>query len=142
METHTSSQRGAFIAKLGAWLQLAQVIGFGGTVIGMMKSFKVLSESGRSDPSILSEAIGGVLISTFIGIALSLIGIVLVIIAITACRYRSAWMFWFLCIYGGLMSFSHFFPFGLFFFIYALVKKGEFLKPQQEVLPPSCSLES
>ncbi|WP_395716934.1 MotA/TolQ/ExbB proton channel family protein [Prosthecobacter sp.] len=136
------SNNGAFIAKLGAWLQLAQVIGFGGTVIGMMKSFKVLSESGRSDPSILNEAIGGMLISTFIGIALSLIGIVLVIIAITACRYRSAWMFWFLCIYGGLMSFSHFFPFGLFFFIYALVKKDEFLKPQQEVLPPSCSLES
>ena len=96
----------------------------------------------QSNPSILSEAIGGVLISTFIGIALSLIGIVLVIIAITACRYRSAWMFWFLCIYGGLMSFSHFFPFGLFFFIYALVKKDEFLKPQLQVLPPSCSLES
>lgn len=136
------SNNGAFIAKLGAWLQLAQVIGIGGTVIGIMKSFKVLSESGHSNPSILSEAIGGVLISTFIGIALSLIGIVLVIIAITACRYRSAWMFWFLCIYGGLMSFSHFFPFGLFFFIYALVKKDEFLKPQLQVLPPSCSLES
>ena len=124
------SNNGAFIAKLGAWLQLAQVIGFGGTVIGMMKSFKVLSESGRSDPSILNEAIGGMLISTFIGIALSLIGIVLVIIAITACRYRSAWMFWFLCIYGGLMTISHFFPFGLFFLIYALVKKDEFLPPQ------------
>ncbi len=136
------SNNGAFIAKLGAWLQLAQVIGIGGTVVGMMKSFKVLGESGQSNPSILSEAIGGVLISTFIGIALSLIGIVLVIIAITACRYRSAWMFWFLCIYGGLMSFSHFFPFGLFFFIYALVKTDEFLKPQLQVLPPSCSLES
>lgn len=136
------SNNGAFIAKLGAWLQLAQVIGIGGTVVGMMKSFRVLGESGHSNPSILSEAIGGVLISTFIGIALSFIGIVLVIIAITACRYRSAWMFWFLCIYGGLMSFSHFFPFGLFFFIYALVKKDEFLKPQLQVLPPSCSLES
>lgn len=137
MEAPPSLQRGAFIAKLGAWLQLAQIIGFGGTVIGMMKSFTVLSDSGRSDPDMLSEAIGGVLISSFAGISLSLIGIVLVIIAITARRYRSVWMFWFLCIYGGLMSFSHFFPFGLFFFIYALVKKDEFLKPQALAHDPS-----
>lgn len=139
MET-PPSQPGAFIAKLGAWLQLAQIVGFGGTVIGMMQSFKVLSDSGRSDPAMLSEAIGGVLISSVVGIALSLIGIVLVIIAITARRYRSVWMFWFLCIYGGLMSFSHFFPFGLFFFIFALVKKDEFLKPQ--VLAHDPSLEA
>ena len=127
METPAPSPRGAFIAKLGAWLQLAQLIGLGGTVMGMMKAFGELKTSGSSDPAKLSGAIGEVLVSTFIGMAVALIGVILVIIAITACRYRSAWMFWFLCIYGGLMTVSHFFPFGLFFLVYALVKKDEFL---------------
>lgn len=129
METPPSAQRGSFIAKLGAWLQLAQIIGLGGTVIGMMKAFRVLGTAGTSDPAKLSRAIGEVLTSTFIGIAVAFIGVILVIIAITAHRYRAVWMFWFLCIYGGLMIFSYFFPIGLFFLIYALVKKDEFLPP-------------
>lgn len=135
METSLAPQRGAFIAKLGAWLQLAQVVGMGGTIIGMMKSFRVLSDSGTTDPRRLSEAIGGVLASTFAGIAVSLIGVILITIAITSHRYRTAWMFWFLCIYGGLMTFSYFLPVGLFFLIFALVKKDEFLRPQAPALP-------
>ncbi len=133
--SETPSNNGAFIAKLGAWLQLAQVIGFGGTVIGMMKAFRVLGTSGTADPAKLSRAIGEVLWSSFAGIAVSLVGIIFVIIAITACRYRAVWMFWFLCIYGGLMIISYFFPFGLFFLIYALVKKDEFLPRQQPSAP-------
>lgn len=129
METSPSPPRGAFIAKLGAWLQLAQVIGLAGTVVGMMKAFGELKTSGAGDPTKLSGAIGEVLVSTFIGMAVAFVGVILVIIAITACRYRAKWMFWFLCIYGGLMIFSYFFPFGLFFLIYALVKKQEFLPP-------------
>ncbi len=125
----TPSNNGAFIAKLGAWLQLAQVIGLAGTLAGMMKAFRVLGTSGQSDPARLSKAIREVLVSAAGGIAVALIGVILVIIAVTACRYRAAWMFWFLCIYGGLMIFSYFFPFGLFFLIYALVKKDEFLRP-------------
>jgi lipid-A-disaccharide synthase-like uncharacterized protein len=62
------------------------------------------------------------------GIAVSFVGLILVTIAVTACRYRAVWMFWFLCIYGGLMIFSYFVPFGLFFLIFALVKKDEFLR--------------
>lgn len=137
MNESPSPNRGAFIAKLGVWLQLAQLIGFGGTVIGMMKAFEGLGAAGRSDPAKLSRAIGEVLWSSFAGIAISLVGIILVIIAITARRYRAVWMFWFLCIYGGLMTFSYFVPFGLFFFIYALVKKDEFLKPQALAHDPS-----
>ena len=117
------------------WLQLAQLVGLAGTVTGMMKAFGELKTSGTGDPSKLNGAIGEVLISTFIGIAVAFVGIVLVTIAITACRYRSVWMFWFLCIYGGLMIFSYFVPFGLFFLIFALVKKEEFLRPQGPALP-------
>ncbi len=135
METPIPPQRGAFIAKLGVWLQLAQVIGLAGTVTGMMKAFQVLGTAGTADPAKLSKAIGEVLVSAAGGIAVSFIGLILVIIAITACRYRAVWMFWFLCIYGGLMIFSYFVPFGLFFLIYALVKKEEFLRLQGPVLP-------
>lgn len=138
-----TSNNGAFIAKLGAWLQLAQFIGFAGTIAGMMKAFRVLGTAGTSNPAKLSRAIGEVLWSSFAGIAVSLVGVIFVLIAITACRYRAVWMFWFLCIYGGLMIFSHFFPFGLFFLIFALVKKEEFQRAVPEhKLPSCCSLDA
>lgn len=131
------SNNGAFIAKLGAWLQLAQVIGF---AIGLartapiwMKLFHEIGSGTPGDPALLSAIIGEILIATMIttagGIALSLAGIILVILSITVCRYRAVWMFWFLCLYGGLIIFSYFFPFGLFFLIYGLMKKDEFLRP-------------
>ncbi|MFN0077648.1 MAG: MotA/TolQ/ExbB proton channel family protein [Prosthecobacter sp.] len=135
------SNNGAFIAKLGAWLQLAQIIGLAGTVTGMMKAFKTLEASGAGDPAKLSAAIGDVLVYTATGIALSFIGLVLMIIAITVCGYRSRWMFQFLCFYGlfviglniCLLIFGHFalslhLPFGLFFLIFAQVKKDEFMQ--------------
>ncbi|WP_395749958.1 MotA/TolQ/ExbB proton channel family protein [Prosthecobacter sp.] len=124
------SQSGAFIAKLGAWLQLAQFIGLAGTVKGMMAAFDSLKTTGGGDPEVLSGAIGEVLISSAVGIAISFIGVLLVLFSITACRYRAVWMFWFLCLYGGLITFSYFLPFGLFFLIFALMKKDEFLRPQ------------
>ncbi|WP_395740982.1 MotA/TolQ/ExbB proton channel family protein [Prosthecobacter sp.] len=127
------SQSGAFIAKLGAWLQLAQFIGLVGTVIGMQKAFSTIKTSGAGDPEILSGAIGEVLISSAAGIAISFIGVLLVLFSITACRYRAVWMFWFLSLYGGLITFSYFFPFGLFFLIFALMKKDEFLRPSVPV---------
>ncbi len=138
MNEPPSSNSGAFIARLGAWLQLAQVIGFAGTVGGMMKAFRAIENTytaGTSDPTRLSGAIGEVLIAAAGGIAVSLIGVLLVLIAVTVCRYRAPWMFWFLCLYGGLMIPTYFLPFGLFFLIYGLVKKEEFLRPQASALP-------
>jgi len=125
------SNSGAFIAKLGAWLQLAHVIGFARIVPGMLQAFRELGTTGPGDPALLSAIIGEILIAISIGLALSLVGILLVLIAITVCRYRAVWMFWFLCLYGGLMIFSYFFPFGLFFLVYGLVKKDEFLQTAQ-----------
>lgn len=130
-----SSNSGAFIAKLGVWLQLAHVIGFARTVPGMLQAFRELGTAGPGDPAILSAIIGEILMAISIGVALSLIGLLLVLLSITLCRYRATWMFWFLCIYGGLMIFSYFFPFGLFFLIFALVKKDEFLRPVPPALP-------
>jgi hypothetical protein len=126
---------GAFIAKLGAWLQLAQVIGFAGTVNGMRQAFTALNSKAPANPPILTSAVREILWTLSAGLAVSLVGILLVLIAITVCRYRAVWMFWFLCLYGGLMILTYFFPFGLFFLIYGLVKKDEFLrKPAPELL--------
>mgnify|MGYP001557316094 CR=1 FL=1 len=131
----STSISGAFIAKLGAWLQLAQFIGFAGTVKGIMKAFEALGTATPSeDPGHLRMAIGEVLKSAFTGICISLIGILLILISIVVCRYRAPWMFWFLCLYGGLMTPTYFFPFGLFFLIYALVKKEEFLRPSASAI--------
>lgn len=145
------SQSGAFIAKLGAWLQLAQLIGLGGTVIGMLHAFDTLKTSGAGDPVKLSGAIGEVLVSAAIGVSLSLIGMILVIIAITACRYRARWMFQFLCVYGlliiglnlCLLILGHFTisitaPIGLFFLLFALKKKREFVDASRRHPLPSC----
>ena len=131
------SNSGAFIAKLGAWLQLAHVIGFARIVPGMLQAFRELATTGPGDPAILSAIIGEILIALSVGVALSVIGLLLVLIAITVCRYRAKWMFWFLCLYGGLIIFSYFVPFGLFFLIFGLVKKDEFLRQPAPALPAS-----
>jgi len=131
----TPSNSGAFIAKLGAWLQLAQVVGFAGTVNGMSMAFTALNSKAPANPPILTGAVLEILWTLCAGITVSLVGILLVLVAITVCRYRAVWMFWFLCLYGGLIIFSYFLPFGLFFLIYGLMKKDEFLRRPGAALP-------
>jgi hypothetical protein len=152
METSPVPQRGAFIAKLGAWLQVAPVLGIIATMFGMSKAFKVLAESGAGDPAKLSAAIGDVLVYTIIAITVAFAGLVLVTVAITVCRYRARWMLKFLRFYGvltivlslGLLVFGQFqislyLPFGLFFLIFARVKKHEFMQAAPVKRPlPSC----
>jgi hypothetical protein len=59
----------------------------------------------------------------------ALIGLVLLSVSLTAFRYREKWFFWFLAIYSWPLLF--FFPigtgFGLFFLIYCLSRREEFL---------------
>lgn len=141
METSTTSQpqRGAFIAGLGAWLQLAQVIGVLSTGLAMIGALKSLDHGRTPGPFQLSHIFGEVFIFAAAGITLSLIGIVLVTIAITACRYRAVWMWHFLCVYGlgilygnvcliyvGQLAVMFYLPVSLFFLIFAVVKKDEF----------------
>ncbi|MFO1485318.1 MAG: hypothetical protein U1F71_18300 [Verrucomicrobiaceae bacterium] len=128
METPLSSQRGAFIAKFGAWLQITHLYGITIVVASVNRAFREISGNSGADPTKLSAAIGEILIGAFCDMVITLPGLLLIMIAVTALRYRATWMFWFLCIYGGLMTFSHFFPFGLFFLIFALVKKDEFCR--------------
>lgn len=69
----------------------------------------------------------------FAGIGIAILGLVFVILSATVYRYRAAWLFWFMCLYGGAMILSYLLPFGLFLVIYALRKKKEFpLDPPPE----------
>ncbi len=121
-----SRPRGEILAKIGAWLQAAQIVGFVGTLIGMNRAFAAMGERQVTEPGTLSTVIGGVLFYSFIGIGLAVVGLILVIIAATIYKYRAGWFFWFMCIYGTGAVFSYMLPLALFLVIYALVKKKEF----------------
>ena len=62
---------------LGGLLTLAPVIGFAGTIMGMMRAFNTLGSSGVGDPKALSHDISVVLVSTATGMILLPVGIVL-----------------------------------------------------------------
>ncbi|HBJ83492.1 MAG TPA: hypothetical protein DDZ88_06395 [Verrucomicrobiales bacterium] len=152
METTIPPQRGAFIAKLGAWLQVAAALGIVGAIFAVSNASKVLSAPGVDDPSRFSEAIGDVLVCALIAVRLSLVGLVLVTIALTVFRYRSKWMYQMLCYFGlfsiglslcqlvfGYHLITWHLMFGVFFLIFALVKKEEFIRSVPPKRPlPSC----
>jgi biopolymer transport protein ExbB/TolQ len=128
-ESHATGRK---LAKIGAWMQLALLIGVAGSVIGMMRAFDALEAAapGVGDPTRLSAAIGNVLWSTLAGIVISFIGGVLICIALLSSRYRARWLFWFLILDGFLN------PLGLFFIAFALIKRHEFF-PEELSRPAS-----
>ncbi len=138
----STSKAGRYLAILGTACQLGSVVGLIGAMIGMANAFKTLGGTHSvSDPAVLSGGLGYSLFITAIGFFVGLIGLILLIIALTASRYRARWFFWFLVIYGVLLLF--FFPsgtaFGLFFLVYCLTKTQEFLAPAPS-LPPASPL--
>jgi hypothetical protein len=134
-----SRPRGTFIAKVGAWLQLAQVIGILISLLAMMLVFNL------DKPETINHAW---MLFIPIGFSLSLIGAILIVAAITVFRFRSSWMYHLLSFYGPLLICVYFIPvvssfskpgypfmfclcqagIGLFFFVFALAKKNEFLR--------------
>jgi hypothetical protein len=129
-----SRPKGHWLAMIGAWMQVAPVLGMIGTVIGMIRAFDALSSAAPSqvgDPSQLSAAIGEVLIATFVGMLIALIGAVLMLVAVFSCRYRSPWLFWLFIVLGLLYLLA--FPLGtligVVFLVVALTKRLEFLPP-------------
>ena len=125
------TKTGKNLAIAGAVLQLGPVIGLAGTVLAMMAEFDAIGTRGVGDPSRLSVSIGHVLNSTLVGLIIGFIGLVLLTVSLVKCRYRAEWFFWFLVIYGGFALFA--FPvgsaFGIFFLVYCLTKRHEFLQP-------------
>jgi len=91
-------RRASLLAKVGAWMQIAFVIGLIGTIRGMMKAFETLGTNGVGDPAKLSAAIGEVLITTFIGSVFSMIGCVLLGIAVFSEGNQPRWVKVLFCI--------------------------------------------
>lgn len=155
MEPSPSSQRGAFIAKLGVWLQVSLVLGVAG-ILRAVEAFRAIEGRG-GDAAQLSTTIDEILLNATISSDVALTGLALVTVAITFCRYRARWLFTFLCFYG-LLSFGTslfvvawlttlgvfltslmFCSFGVFFLIFAVVKKEEFERvPVPKRKLPSC----
>ncbi len=137
----TKTTTGRNLAIAGAACQLGPIIGLAGTVIGMMGAFDTLGSSGVGDPSRLSESIGHVLISTVAGLIICTVGLILLTVSLTGCRYRAEWFFWFLVIYGflALVAFPVGTAFGVFFLVYCLTKRHEFLRSVPDTLqtPPT-----
>jgi hypothetical protein len=128
---------GRNLAIAGAVCQLGPVIGVAGTVIGMMGAFDTLGTTpGVGDPARLSESIGHVLVSTAIGLVVGIIGLILLTVSVTACRYRAEWFFWFLVVDGvqALSAFPVGSAFGVFFLVYCLTRRQEFLRPATDTL--------
>jgi hypothetical protein len=68
-----TSNNGAFIAKLGAWLQVALALGLISAMLAIAEASKVLNTSGAGDPARFSAAIGDILTCIEIAVVLSLI---------------------------------------------------------------------
>jgi biopolymer transport protein ExbB/TolQ len=67
---------------LGAMLAFSPVFGLLGTVIPMAHAFSLLGHSGVADPKALSVDIGGVLLSTTMGVVLCPVGLVLFVVSL------------------------------------------------------------
>lgn len=119
-------------------MQAGPLIGMMATVIGMRKAFCSLGASGINDPVQLSNNIGGVLVATAIGISIGLIGAILLFVSLLGFRYRAAWFYWFLVIYGVNILFA--FPVGTvigpFLLVYILTNRNQFLAPASHSGPP------
>ena len=61
------------------------------------------------------------------GLVIGIVGLILLIIALVKYRYRAEWFFWFLVVYGGVLIAT---PFGIFFVVYCLVHRREFVSFQ------------
>ena len=131
--TRPTRSRGHWFAIIGALMQIAPVLGMIATVAWMVRSFAALntSPSGTSDPSQLGALIGEALIATFVGMLISLVGAILLLLAVFPMRYRSPWLYWLLILLGSLYLLAA--PLGtiigIVFLLVASTKRQEFFPP-------------
>ena len=77
--------------KTARWISLALIVlppiaGISGTVLGMIRAFGELAEDGEADPAILAGDISEAMLTTLYGMLVSLIGVILLIVAIRRLR--------------------------------------------------------
>ena len=124
-----SSKTGKHLAITGAILQLGFILGTLWAVAGMNLGFASLAKNGVTNIQSVATVVSNVLGATAVGLTIGLVGAILTCISLTACRYRARWLFQFLVTYSWLLLFIAPVgtPFGVFFLVYCLSRRGEFL---------------
>jgi hypothetical protein len=122
-----------YFAVIGTLLQLGLPMGLLGTAFTPLPSIESVSGGHPTDGSSLFAAMhrsADIAKTIFLsGVAVSVVGLVLVVLALTRFRYRSEWLFWFLTVYSALLLLV--IPIGtvvgVFFLVYCLTRRYEFL---------------
>ena len=130
-------------AIVGTFLQLAPIIWVVGYFVSIYRIFALIT---NAPANIIGKGINAYLEIPsqelaimkselwliVIGVVIGLAGLVFLLISLTSLRYRAEWFFWFLMIYGLMLCGA--FPFGtifgIFFLVYCLTKRREFLNPE------------
>jgi len=133
-----SPNSGKYLAIIGACLQAGPLIGQFIAVVGTRKAFASINSNGIVDTTLLNSSIGDVMVATTAGTIVGLIGVILIIISLFACRYRAAWFYWFLIIYGviSLLAFPIGTVVGIAFLVYSRTNRSQFFAPTQPSYTP------
>lgn len=79
------------LAVWGIILQFGFMIGLIGTIIGMLRVFAELSQSGQTNPEALAWHISYAFYAEAAGLLISLLGVILLLIALIGLKYRAPW---------------------------------------------------
>ncbi len=123
-------EKGKCFAIIGIALQVAPIFGLLGMVIGMIRAFtKISSFQGQINPEALASNINFALITTAIGFAIGIAGLIFVALALFSFKYKAKWFFWTLIAFSVLWILN--FPIGtvigIVVIIYLVLKKDDFL---------------
>ncbi len=122
------NENGKQLAIWGAVLQLGGVVGLLGTVIGMLGTFAEVSQSSMGQSETVASGIRGSLCAAIGGAAISLVGTVLLLVALFSARYRAPWfrvLLWVLSVIW-LFSFPIGTVLGVVVIVYLVKHKEEF----------------
>lgn len=131
--------KGKYLAICGVVLQFGPVFGILGTILGMVRAFGRLAESGPDSSAALAEDIGLALNTTAVGYALALVGMLLISLALFRTRYRAPWFLtalWILSVFW-LLSFPIGTILGLVVLVYLINHRTEFAKQPAPPDPPA-----
>ena len=98
--------KGKQLALWGLVLQLGFVVGVGGTVIGVMHAFSRMAADGTAQLSDVAPGISTALHSTVAGMLISMVGAVLLLIALLGAKFRATWFYRTMWVFGILWLFS------------------------------------
>ncbi len=125
------NESGKPLAIWGMVLQFGSLIGLAGTVSGMVRIFAEFAKDSAAQQEALASDISRILYTTVGGIVLSVMGVILLLVALIGAKYRASWFQTIMWILAILWLFS--FPFGtalgIFVMVYLSKHSTEFTKP-------------